>query len=85
MNIENSRFDNWLHVDCNDCEHYWNALCDGVAKGSEKPCTAFKATRSTDIPEQIKVLRERLKLLNRGQILLGIAIIIHALGHILGG
>ena len=54
MTNENSVFDNWTHVECNDCQHYWNALCDGTSKGSSKPCTAFIATRSTDIPEQIK-------------------------------
>lgn len=84
MTNENSRFDNWTHVDCNECQHYWNALCDGTVKDSEKPCTAFVATRSTDIPEQIKALKERLKWVNVSLILSGIVLCGHLLGHIFG-
>lgn len=82
MTNENSRFDNWTHVDCNECQHYWNALCDGTVKDSEKPCTAFVATRSTDIPEQIKSLKDSLKSVRTCVILQGLCIIIHALEHI---
>ena len=60
-----SKFDNWSDVkDCNDCEHYWNKLCDGVPEGSERRCTAFKATRSVEIPAEIDALKERLKWLS---------------------
>ena len=80
------KFDDWSEVkECNDCEHYWNSLCDGTPQGSEKRCTAFKATRSVDIPAELEALRKRLKWLNVSQILLGIAIILHALTHIFGG
>jgi hypothetical protein len=56
------RFEGWdVPVDCNDCEKYWDGSCDGVCKAQERHCTAFKATRSVVIPEQIKSLRTRLK------------------------
>lgn len=54
-------FDDFQYVDCNDCSHYWDDTCEGVKKGSEKRCTAFKATRRVDIPEQIKALRNDIK------------------------
>lgn len=85
MENTEKRFEGWTEVDCLDCTHYWNALCDGTSKGSSKPCTAFIATRSTDIPEQIKSLRSTLKWLKISNILLGIAIIIHGLDHLIGG
>ena len=78
-------FDDWSEVkDCNGCEHYWNKLCDGTKVGSEKRCTAFKATRKVDIPLELNALRERLKWLNVSQILCGIALVGHLLGHIFG-
>lgn len=81
-----SKFDNWSDVkDCNDCEHYWNKLCDGVPEGSERRCTAFKATRSVEIPAEIDALKERLKWLSVSQILCAITLIVHALMHIFGG
>ena len=79
-------FDDWSEVkDCNGCEHYWNKLCDGTKIGSEKRCTAFKATRKVDIPEEIKALRKDVKWLNVAVILLGVAQILESLESIFGG
>lgn len=80
-----SKFDDWSDVkDCNDCEHYWNKLCDGVPEGSERPCTAFKATRRVDIPLEIKSLRKRLNWLYVSLIGMEVVVILHLLGHIMG-
>ena len=60
-------FDDWNDlVECNDCTHYWNDTCDGVKKGSQKPCTSFLATRSVVIPAQVKSLQNALKWLTVG-------------------
>lgn len=67
------RFEGWeTPVDCNDCEKYWLNQCDGVCKARERQCTAFKATRSVVIPEQIKSLKKRLKWLTRALAVLGV-------------
>ena len=78
-------FDEFPEVDCNGCESYWNNQCDGAVKGTEKRCTAFKATRRVDIPEQIKALRKSLKTVCWGCILGGIAMVMHLLSHMFGG
>ena len=59
--MEKTKFDDWAEVkDCNSCDHYWNDTCDGVPEGQKRNCTAFVATRSVVIPEQIKSLRKAL-------------------------
>ena len=81
-----SKFDNWSDVkDCNDCEHYWNKLCDGVPEGSERRCTAFKATRSVDIPAEINALRQTLKWFNAALILSGIAQVLFGIAFVVLG
>lgn len=60
--MEKSIFDDWSDVkDCNKCQEYWNDTCDGSQIGVERPCKAFKATRSVDIPLKIKSLESALK------------------------
>ena len=71
------------YTDCNNCEAYWNNQCDGVTVGSERTCTAFKATRREDIPQQIKSLRERIKTLERQCLFLNTYIFIDALSHLI--
>ena len=48
-------------VDCNECEHYWVNQCDGSNLGSKRLCKEFLATRKSNIPLEIKSLREALK------------------------
>lgn len=48
-------------VDCNECEHYWVNQCDGSNLGSKRLCKEFLATRQSNIPLEIKSLREALK------------------------
>lgn len=79
-------FDDWSEVkDCNQCEPYWNNQCDGAKVGSEKRCTAFKATRRVDIPLEIKELRKALNWHSVAIILIAIRFILQTLDHIVGG
>lgn len=53
------------YVDCVDCEIYWTNRCDGVPDATERPCTAFIAIRSINVPQQIKALKTQIKWLVR--------------------
>ena len=80
MNTKESRFDDWSYVkDCNECVHYWNDTCDGVAEGSTKGCTAFQATRSVVIPKKVEKLSQAIKWL----IVCDCALILWSIYHIL--
>ena len=79
MSDNQKRFDDWQEVDCNDCARYWDSSCDGVKtahNASKKPCSAFLATRSVVIPEQIKRLQNRITSLWMGVILLAICVVL---------
>lgn len=76
-------FEEYPVVDCNECKSYLSEECDGTPVGSERLCKAFKSTRRTDIPLQIKSLQKASKQLTRGllmvsaaQICLAIALLI---------
>ena len=77
MSDKQTRFQQWEEVDCNDCVHYWDDSCNGVKKGQKRGCTAFLATRSVVIPQQIKSLKFDIKCLNVCVIILAIALAIH--------
>jgi hypothetical protein len=63
-------------VDCNDCKHYWDDSCSGAfVNGSERVCTAFKATRHTDIPLQINRLKSAFKWLTGAFVILTIILL----------
>lgn len=70
--MTNKIFDDFKGIDCNDCERWWLNQCDGVTKGTERPCNSFLATRRVIIPEQIKSLNKRLKYLGSAIIVLAI-------------
>lgn len=75
----NKRFSDWTdctEVDCNECELWWLNQCDGVQKAQERRCTAFKATRSVVIPQEMKWLRTRLKRLTVALWFLGVSYVI---------
>lgn len=55
----NKRFDDY-NVECNDCAHYWDDSCSGTQVGTTKACRDYKATRTVDIPKQIKQLEKRI-------------------------
>ena len=62
---DQKRFEDWEEVDCNECGRYYDSSCDGVKKGSKKPCNSFLAKRDVVIPAQINSLEKRVKTLNR--------------------
>lgn len=70
-------FDDYNHVNCLDCHHYWNDTCDGPPTGLERPCTAFLATKRVDIPAQIKELQNGLKVVLYGSIALTACFLIY--------
>lgn len=70
------RFDDWIKIDCEQCERWWQNQCDGVCEGENRPCNSFLATRSVILPSQIKRLQSEIKHLKIGVCLLCVAIII---------
>jgi hypothetical protein len=84
QNKEPKRFEDWIEVDCENCERWWLSQCDGVKTPSDAhkmPCTSFLATRKTVIPLQIKSLKTSIIWLRIGVV--GIALIELILGIIL--
>lgn len=79
--MENKRFEDWIHVDCNDCARYWDSSCDGV-QATQKPCNSFLASRKVQIPAQIKSLEKRVKWLEWA---VGVGFIILGVLAIMGG
>lgn len=76
--MKKQKFDDWSDVkDCNDCECWWVNQCDGLPTGVERTCTAFKATRRVNIPEEIKSLRKALKGICWACIMLAVGVILH--------
>ena len=73
-------FEEYPVVDCNECKSYLSEECDGTPVGSEKVCKAFKATRRTDIPLQIKSLQKASKRLTRGLLMVSAAEILLSIG-----
>lgn len=81
--MENKRFEDWTHVDCNDCARYWDSSCDGV-QATQKPCNSFLASRKVQIPAQIKALQKSVKRLKTAGLLTALVLLLHILSHILG-
>ena len=75
MTNESKIFDDYL-VDCNECQSYWLDQCDGAKVGSQKACTAFKAVRRTDLPEQIENLEKRLVRAETGFLIIGALVVL---------
>jgi hypothetical protein len=51
-------FDDFKEVDCEECESWQLNQCDGVHVGSQRSCTAYKAVRRLNTPQQIKALQK---------------------------
>jgi hypothetical protein len=64
MKNDPKRFEDWEQVDCNECARYYDSSCDGVSKGSKKPCNSYLATRDVVIPERLKLLETRVRWLS---------------------
>ena len=63
------RFDDY-NVECNDCAHYWDDSCSGTQVGTTKECRDYKATRTVDIPKQIKQLEKRIDNLENSRLII---------------
>lgn len=73
------RFEEWERVDCNECARYWDSSCDGVSKGSTKPCNSYLATRSVVIPARLKAMEKSNKWL---RLIVG-CLIAYDIGHLI--
>lgn len=76
-NKDTKRFSEWVEVDCNECQRYWDNSCDGckdTLKGSKTPCNSFLATRSVIIPQQIEQLKKSVNGLKTDVLLLGLCV-----------
>lgn len=78
MSEEPKRFSEWVEVDCNECQRYWDNSCDGckdALKGSKTPCNSFLATRSVIIPQEIKQLKKAVKGLKTAVAILSVIVL----------
>lgn len=58
-------FDDFKEVDCEECESWQLNQCDGVPVGSQRSCTAYKAVRRLNTPQEIKALQKGLERLRK--------------------
>lgn len=87
MDKEPKRFSEWVEVDCNECQRYWDNSCDGckdALKGSKMPCNSFLATRSVIIPQQIEQLKTTINGLKTAILILALCVGMLAL-MVIGG
>ena len=78
-----NKFDEWTYVDCNECINYWDNSCDGTPLHTERKCESYVACRTSDIPDQLKHLGKQLKYTNRFILIMGAALIIHLITHLI--
>lgn len=83
MTEEQKVFDDFPKADCNNCRSYWADQCDGAKIGNSRKCTAYEATRQSDIPMQIEKLTKEIKTIHFHNVLLALAILLVALGNLL--
>ena len=79
-------FEEWVEVECEQCERWWLNQCDGCrdsVKGSKTPCNSFLATRSVIIPEQINALKKEIKWLKTALIFLSGIVLLIAISEVL--
>ena len=83
MSKEEKIFEDYPEVDCNTCHSYWTDQCDGTKVGQSRKCTAYEATRQSDLPMQIEKLEKDIKSLRLGNLLLALSVFLLALGQLL--
>lgn len=76
-----NRFDDYIDVDCNNCQNYWNETCDGVqVEDRERPCQSFRATRTIDIPKRLSQLEDELKITRTTLVTLYLVVLLQIIG-----
>lgn len=83
MNTEQKVFEEYPQADCNTCRSYMLDQCDGVPVGESRKCTAYEATRASDLPMQIEKLKSEMKTQCLLNILLTVAVCLLAVGQLL--
>ena len=79
MSEEPKRFSEWVEVDCNECQRYWDNSCDGckdALKGSKTPCNSFLATRQVKIPQEIERLKKGYNGLKTAFVILSVIVVL---------
>ena len=56
--------------------------CDGVPVGESRKCTAYEATRQSDLPMQIEKLNDEIKTIRLNLILQALVILLLGVGHL---
>lgn len=71
-------FDDFITVECEQCERWWLNQCDGCrdsVNGSKTPCNSFLATRNVTIPQEIDELKDTVMLLRVALSILGVVVV----------
>ena len=82
MNNEQKVFEEYPQANCNTCRSYMLDQCDGVPVGESRKCTAYEATRQSDLPMQIEKLNDEIKTIRFNLILQALAILLLAIGNL---
>lgn len=82
MTNEQKVFEEYPQADCNTCRSYMLDQCDGVPVGESRKCTAYEATRASDLPMQIEKLNDEIKTIRLNLILQALLIILLAVGNL---
>ena len=67
------------YVECNECKHYWNDVCDGVPEDKERPCTAFVAVKRTDFNDRLVRVENKVQAFGRSLLILNGVVTAHLL------
>ena len=82
MTTEQKVFEEFPQANCNTCRSYMLDQCDGVPVGESRKCTAYEATRQSDLPMQIEKLNDEIKTIRLNLILQALVILLLGVGHL---
>ena len=82
MNNEQKVFEEYPQANCNTCRSYMLDQCDGVPVGESRKCTAYEATRQSDMPMQIENLAKEIKSIRLHLVVQALLILLVAMGHL---
>lgn len=81
---EEKRFDDWVEVECNNCERYWTDQCDGVQEGKTKPCGSYLACRKTDYAKRLREVEKKVETLEIFKGIITLAVLLLAVAILVG-